>query len=89
MMKKDKFAWCCLGFTMLMPLFIVENIGIYLMIGVVISVLLLAISSANFDKIPQEIKDIDVGFKSNSDKNDWDTDPAYSSLSGNIYHTDD
>jgi hypothetical protein len=89
-MKKYKFAWSCLGFTMLMPLFISENIGIYLTIGVVISCLVFFISTMNWDGMPQELKDkVNESFKNSGSDEDIRTSPMYSYLPGNIYYNSD
>ncbi|MBY0244364.1 MAG: hypothetical protein K2Q03_02795 [Sphingobacteriaceae bacterium] len=65
-MKKYKFAWCCFGFTMVMPLFIVEHIGVCLTIGIIISILLFVRPSIN---IPQEV--MEVVFSKDQQDDDW------------------
>lgn len=85
-MRKYKFAWCCLGFTMLMPLFIVEHIGIYLVIGIIISVLLFVVSSANWNEMPQITKTIDDVQNNYNFDDDKINNPIYCYCESNIYY---
>ncbi len=88
-MKNYKFAWFCLGFTMLMPLFIVENIGIYLTIGFIVSCLVFLISTIDLERMPQELKDkIDEALK-NTHSDEYRTSQMYSYLPENFYYDSD
>lgn len=89
-MKKYGFAWFCLGFTMIMPLFISHYVGAYLTIGAIVTVFIF-IMSATWDKIPQEVKDqMDEATRraqnNRNDELDVLDDPSYRNVPGNIYN---
>lgn len=74
---------------MLMPLFIVENIGIYLIIGFVVSCLVFFISTIDLELMPQELKNkIDEALK-HPQSDEYRTSQMYSYLPENIHYDSD